>query len=186
MSARKDDQGKAPLSMIPRSALLAEARVMAFGAQKYGRDNWRGGMERSRLADAALRHILAWVDGEDADPETGESHWAHVRCCAAFQIEYEERGLGVDNRFVPAAQNEPPGDDGIRLVVLAENSQPSAFWGGRYQSAPLQDIPNTDIRLPANRAFLKGASVWARPVPLHEGYWLEYIADFAVWRAVDD
>jgi hypothetical protein len=98
LEGRKDDAGKAPLSLIPRSALLAEADVLAFGAKKYQRDNWRKGMAYSRLIDAALRHVLAFADGEDADDETGLSHLAHARCCLAFLIEYEERGLGTDDR----------------------------------------------------------------------------------------
>ena len=72
MSGVKFDTGKPPLGLIPRQALEAEAQVMAFGANKYGRDNWRGGMDWTRLSDAALRHITAFVDGEDVDPESNK------------------------------------------------------------------------------------------------------------------
>ena len=98
MSGVKFDNGKPPLGLIPRQALEAEAQVMAFGADKYGRDNWRGGMDWSRLTDAALRHITAFVDGEDVDSETGISHLAHARCCLAFLLAYSELGLGRDDR----------------------------------------------------------------------------------------
>lgn len=73
--------------------------VMAFGAKKYARDNWRKGMAWSRVIDAAMRHLLAIADGEDLDPETGEPHAAHARCCMAFLIEYQKYGLGEDDRF---------------------------------------------------------------------------------------
>lgn len=98
MQAKKFDSDKPPVGLIPQQALLAEAKVMAFGAEKYGRDNWRKGMEWSRLTDAALRHLLAFIDGETLDPETGLPHLAHVRCCAAFLLTYAAQNLGHDDR----------------------------------------------------------------------------------------
>ena len=95
----KHDAGKPPLELISRDALEAEARVLAFGAAKYGVDNWRGGMAWRRIGGAAMRHLVAWLDGEDNDPETGESHLAHLRCCTGFLIEYQKRGIGTDDRF---------------------------------------------------------------------------------------
>lgn len=97
--AVKFDGGKPPLGMISREALEQEALVLAFGAEKYGRDNWRKGMDFSRLADAALRHVYAFLDGEDADKETGLSHLAHARCCLAFLLEYQGKRVGTDDRF---------------------------------------------------------------------------------------
>lgn len=115
MSARKDDQGKAPISLIPRSALEAEARVMAHGKAKYGAHNWRGGMEWSRCIDAVLRHVLAFASGEDIDDGqagSGESHLANARCGLAFLIEFQEKGLGTDDRW-------RAGERGADLSVLA-------------------------------------------------------------------
>lgn len=98
MSGVKHDQGKAPISLIARSALEKEAAVMAFGASKYGRDNWRSGIAWSRCLDAALRHIIAFVDGEENDPETGICHLAHARCNLAFLIEYQKTHPELDDR----------------------------------------------------------------------------------------
>lgn len=97
-TAVKHDNGKPSLGLIPRSALEAEARVLDFGAKKYGRYNWRAGMDHSRMSDAALRHIFAYLDGEEVDPESGEDHLAHARCCLGFLIEYRKKKLGKDNR----------------------------------------------------------------------------------------
>lgn len=99
VQAVKFDLGKPPLGLISRRALEEEALVMAYGAGKYGRDNWRQGMDFSRLVDAALRHLYAFADGEDKDKETGLSHLAHVRCCMAFLLEYEGVKIGKDDRF---------------------------------------------------------------------------------------
>lgn len=48
--------------------------------------------------NAALRHLLAFIDGETLDPETGLPHLAHVRCCAAFLLTYAAQNLGHDDR----------------------------------------------------------------------------------------
>lgn len=97
--AVKFDAGKPPLSLISRTALEEEAKVMAYGVHKYGTHNWRAGMDFSRLMDAALRHVYAFADGEDFDKETGLSHLAHARCCLAFLLEYQGKRLGKDDRF---------------------------------------------------------------------------------------
>ena len=99
MAAIKFDAEKPPLSLISRTALLEEARVMAFGRDKYGTHNWRNGMDFSRLMDACLRHVYAFADGEDNDKETGLSHLAHARCCLAFLAEYQGKSIGTDDRF---------------------------------------------------------------------------------------
>lgn len=97
--AVKHDKDKPPLGLISRTALEEEARVMAYGVEKYGTHNWRSGMDFSRLTDAALRHVYAFIDGEDVDAETGLSHLAHARCCLAFLLEYQGRHIGKDDRF---------------------------------------------------------------------------------------
>lgn len=94
----KHDQSKEPLSLLSRTWLLGVARVMAFGAKKYAAHNWRGGIERSRLISAALRHILAYNEGEDSDLETGLSHLDHASCCLMFARETHETHPQLDDR----------------------------------------------------------------------------------------
>lgn len=97
--ANKYDAGKVPLDLIPRSALMGLGEVLQMGAVKYDKHNWRKGMDWSRLVAASLRHLTAWNEGESIDPESGKSHLKHAMCCLAFLIEYEEKGLGTDDRF---------------------------------------------------------------------------------------
>jgi len=99
MSGVKFDEGKPSVSLIPPTAILEEAKVMGYGAGKYGRNNWLKGMAWSRLASAAFRHLLAWELGEENDQETGISHLAHVRCCVAMLMWYQEKSLGTDDRI---------------------------------------------------------------------------------------
>tara|TARA_Y100000310_G_scaffold330229_1_gene401530 strand:- start:2693 stop:3076 length:384 start_codon:yes stop_codon:yes gene_type:complete len=102
----KFDGGKPSLSMISSRALLEEAKVMNYGEQKYDRDNWRKGMAWTRFIDAAMRHILAFNEGESIDEESGLHHLAHARCCLAFLLEYELTHPELDNRHKSMA-NKP-------------------------------------------------------------------------------
>lgn len=87
----KHDTGKPLMGAVPPNALLAVAKVLTFGAEKYGRDNWRqvDGAE-TRYLDAALRHINAYQRGESVDLESGESHLAHAVCSLMFMLELQE------------------------------------------------------------------------------------------------
>jgi hypothetical protein len=96
---------KLPLSLIPRGALIGVARAMAEGARKYGPFNWREQpIQAVTYAEAALRHINEWLDGEDIDPETGDAAIHHIDLAiAGLMIMRDAAICGVlrDNRHVP-------------------------------------------------------------------------------------
>lgn len=81
---RKDDSGKPELDYLPYEALVQVARVFSFGAQKYGKDNWKAGIEDRRLINAALRHLHKLADGTYEDEESGLPHAAH--CIAGLMM----------------------------------------------------------------------------------------------------
>lgn len=66
---------KAPMSTVS-AAVIAEVGVaMLEGATKYGRHNYRiVGVRASVYYDALMRHMQAWWEGEDIDPDSGMSH----------------------------------------------------------------------------------------------------------------
>ena len=99
IEGEKDDQDKNRLELLPPEALEGTARVLTFGAKRYGERNWEKGIKYGRIYGALTRHMLAWWKGEDLDPETGESHLHHAGCCIAFLQTYHERGIKrLDNR----------------------------------------------------------------------------------------
>lgn len=98
VEGRKDDGGKARHDLLPPELSESVAKVLAFGAHKYGERNWEKGMKWGRPFAACMRHLWAWWRGERADPETGMSHLWHAGCCIAFLIAYEARNIGVDDR----------------------------------------------------------------------------------------
>ena len=94
----KHDDGKTRYDLLPPELLEETAKVLSFGATKYGSRNWEYGMSWYRPFGALMRHMWAWWGGEDKDPETGLSHLAHAACCIAFLLAYERRAIGNDDR----------------------------------------------------------------------------------------
>ena len=98
--ARTDDDGKPPLAWLPPEGIRTVARVQAYGHRKYNDfNNYRKGMEVSRNASCAMRHILAFMDGEDLDPESKESHLAHACCRLMFILQNQHDGTAIDDRY---------------------------------------------------------------------------------------
>jgi hypothetical protein len=88
--AVKFDTGKPRISLIPPKIIYQLAEVFTYGAEKYGAHNWKKGLDPIRLYDAAMRHLLAWMDGENTD-ESGCPHLAHALWNVAIMLEMEDR-----------------------------------------------------------------------------------------------
>ena len=96
--ATKHDQNKIRLELLPPEMLFETGKILTFGAKKYGDRNWEKGFKWSRLFGALNRHIWAWWNGEDKDPETNESHLSHAMCMLTFLLTHEKRKIGEDDR----------------------------------------------------------------------------------------
>ena len=94
----KFDAGKARMDLLDPYAVEQLSHVLAFGAQKYAAHNWRMGISKGRLIAAALRHLFAYLGGQDKDDETGLSHVAHAMCCCMFLLGLEHR-TDLDDRY---------------------------------------------------------------------------------------
>lgn len=88
-SGIKYDSGKPDLSIVPVALENACARALTFGANKYGRNNYRKGINFSRNIAAAQRHLKAWNELETLDPESGLSHLDHAIACLAMLAVHE-------------------------------------------------------------------------------------------------
>ena len=61
----------------------AYVRVAEFGAKKYAPWNWSKGLSRVQLSCSLLRHLFAYIRGEDCDQESGLKHTDHILWNAA-------------------------------------------------------------------------------------------------------
>ena len=98
-TAVKDDRGKWRMSLISSVAMRDIGMVLDFGTKKYAEHNWRKGFIWSRLFDAAMRHLFAWLAGEDNAKDSGLPHLAHAACNLIFLLEFKETNKGTDDRF---------------------------------------------------------------------------------------
>lgn len=98
--ARKETQGKPPMQLLPPLALRLVALGFGYGRGKYGAWNYLQGqgLSLTELAGAAMRHLNAWIAGEDVDAESGCRHLAMAACCVLMILESEERKTGQDDR----------------------------------------------------------------------------------------
>jgi len=74
----KYDDGKVRYDLIPPYVLNQIAQVFTYGANKYDPHNWEKGIRWSRLIGAIYRHIEAFRNGEEIDPESGLPHLSHA------------------------------------------------------------------------------------------------------------
>ena len=95
---------KPDLSVVPASAWLHLATAMMNGSVKYGPYNYRDQPVSARTyIAAAMRHLLAYLDGEDFSADTVEAglpvhHLAHVMACCAILLDTTECQTLLDNR----------------------------------------------------------------------------------------
>ena len=100
----KFDNDKAPIDLVPSEAIIAAAEVFAFGAKKYGKNNWRKDVNKfpsTRHYGSIMRHLLAWNSGEDIDPESGLPHTHHAltQMMILIMCQAEATAEDFDDRF---------------------------------------------------------------------------------------
>jgi hypothetical protein len=90
----KCDAGKLEWDLFPFDAAEGVVRVLMYGKRKYAAHQWRsgGGIGAVRAVTACLRHVFAWLRGEDLDPESGEHHLDHALCELLFAKDSVVRG----------------------------------------------------------------------------------------------
>ncbi len=88
---QKHDQGKLRPTLLFQSlpnAVHQTIEVLQYGANKYGDENWKQ-VDPKRYKDALLRHLLAYLAGEEHDKESDLKHLAHISSNVLFLLEHE-------------------------------------------------------------------------------------------------
>lgn len=97
----KDSVGirKAPLSTVPMNVVAEAGVAMLEGALKYGRHNYRAmGIRESVYFDGTMRHLLAYWEGEDIDPDSGVSHLTKAIASLLVWRDAQMNGNATDDR----------------------------------------------------------------------------------------
>jgi hypothetical protein len=104
----KDSLGirKAPISTVSAPFITGVGLAMMEGGRKYGRHNYRvAGVRASVYYDAIWRHMSAWFEGQDVDPESGLHHMLKIGACAAVMYDSIYRGNFEDDRPPKVAED---------------------------------------------------------------------------------
>lgn len=87
------------MDLLPWDALVELAKHYGVGCTKYPARNWEEGLPwNSGIMASLLRHVAAWSQGEDIDPENGQRHDVAILWNAAALVAYRLRGVGIDDR----------------------------------------------------------------------------------------
>lgn len=90
---------KPDLGLVPPAAIVATAVAFQDGAVKYGPYNWRkNDVPASVYISAALRHLLAWADGEETAADSGAHHLGHAMACMAILVDAQATKCLIDDR----------------------------------------------------------------------------------------
>ena len=82
--ALRYNKGKKQWALVDFKSLEPMVEVLEYGCIKYSPNNWKKGMPVTQVSESLLRHMFAFLSGEDKDPESGIDHLGHVMCNAMF------------------------------------------------------------------------------------------------------
>ena len=90
----KYDTSKVRWDLVPIDAIEEVAKILTFGSEKYGDNNWQDVDNfNDRYYAALLRHLVEWRKGNTIDPESGMSHLSHAATNAIFLLWNEMHGM---------------------------------------------------------------------------------------------
>lgn len=85
----KYDKDKLRFDLLSPYALEEIAKVLTFGANKYGDRNWEKGLMYSQLVAALYRHLNKFQQGKDVDEESNCQHMASIAFCAMAILHFQ-------------------------------------------------------------------------------------------------
>jgi hypothetical protein len=83
-----------------KKAVTLICRIFEGGEHKYNKLNWRlGGRDTDEYIDSAMRHLIAFRNGEDLDPEFGTHHVGHAVWNLMVWLEFTDVSLWDEKHF---------------------------------------------------------------------------------------
>jgi hypothetical protein len=98
--ALRYNDGKLRWGLVDWDALAPMVRVLEYGCKKYADHNWKKGLPYTATSESLLRHLYAFLGGEDIDPESGLLHVGHILCNAMFLSYMSEYKKEFDDRYI--------------------------------------------------------------------------------------
>lgn len=123
-TALRFNKSKPRLHLIPEEALFAMAAGFMAGEDKgYPKFNYRKGLSWLETTDSLRRHLLAFLMGEDLDPETKIPHVQLILTNAAM-LEYNRiHHKHLDDRFTPDKYKNTKGKVNVKVQKATPGSK---------------------------------------------------------------
>lgn len=167
----KDTKNKPDLSLIP-FGLIAEYLTPAYmeGLIKYYRESWKLGFTTSTMFAGCMRHLTAYIDGENYDPEAAKlgvnkHHLAGAIFCIICMLDTFKNHQELDDRgkdYKPEGWNSgmmtkqikdqlerlEPKDMTCAFITQCTNPGADCYSGGRvcYITQDSLDIINRSAK----------------------------------------
>lgn len=136
--ALRYNDNKTDWSLVDWRSLEPMVKVLMYGAKKYTPDNWKKGQDLKSLSSCLMRHLVAFMDGEDIDPESGGHHLGHVLCNAMFMIHSQKHHDWADNRAAPKKKHYD------NLDAAAEENEADRF--ARLEAMYWKEVADRDFK----------------------------------------
>lgn len=131
---------KAPLSTVSRRVMHELGLAMLEGECKYWRHNYRAAPVRAMVyIDALDRHLSAWIEGQEIDPDSGLPHVVKAMACLAIIRDAQIYGSLIDDR--PPAQADPNWMAELNAKAKAIIERNAQFERGAYTEANRAEWP---------------------------------------------
>lgn len=128
---------KVSISKFPVVGTIHGAHAMMDGARKYGPYNWRAKEVVAGIyIDAAMRHLMAWFEGEELATDSQVHHLGHAIACCAILLDAQETGNLVDDR--PTKKDGAASDQGC--VAAKVLTRLHAVIKGRAAKAEVDNV----------------------------------------------
>lgn len=135
---------------VPPALHLGAAVAFAEGVGKYGEFNWRKTqVEVMTYVGAILRHVFAYLDGEDVDPESkvGKLHLEGIAACVGILLDCNYRGDLIDNRPPKGPAPRLTRSPGFQEASAAEETFSLATIEHALQAVGLSDKARDAVML---------------------------------------
>lgn len=171
---------KVPLGLVPPSAIIACAISMCHGAEKYGAYNWRKRpVSVMTYVHAIKRHIDAYLDGENLDPEGtgGVHHLGAVMASAAVVLDAGACGMLIDDR-----PSKGRGAEMLRALAKRERERIV-----QAKATVTHGVPPTgnSTRRRERCQFFSGSFCYHKNLTGAPEIWPSYCEECSLWQARD-
>jgi len=84
INGKRHNNGKPKWTLVDFDALEGMVKVLEQGVDEYGKFNWKEGLKTDEICESLLRHVFAYLRGEDIDPKSKLPVWDHILCNSLF------------------------------------------------------------------------------------------------------